>query len=125
MVFGSNTFTQNGGYFDSNVIFIRAKGTSVTTTTPSSNANLFCSGYHFELNTFTNNFGCSRLAGGVIRFECVDSTSSPAGNNDRYTMHTLASAVGTNYCNTASSITASTVSSTYNAIAYVADLNRV
>lgn len=125
VVFGSNTFTKNAGYMDSNVIFIRAKGTSVTTATPNTNSNLFCSGYHFESNVFTNNFGCSRIAGGVIRFECVDSTASPADNSDRYTMPTISSAVGTSYCNSASSVTASTVSSTYNSIAYAADLNRI
>jgi hypothetical protein len=74
-IIGGNTFTKNAGYIDSNVIMIRARGGSsqtVSSTIPNSNANLFCTGYLFQGNTFTNNFGCSQKAGGVIRFECVD-----------------------------------------------------
>lgn len=71
-----NVFTRNAGYIDSNVLYIRARGGAsqdVYSLTPNSNANLFCTGYHFELNTFTNNMGCSTKAGGVIKFECLNS----------------------------------------------------
>lgn len=50
VIIGGNTFTKNAGYIDSNVIFIRARGKSgvdVETQIPSTNANIFCNGYHF------------------------------------------------------------------------------
>ena len=56
-----NTFTQNAGYIDATVLFIRARGgvsQDVYTLAPG-NTNLFCTGYTFSRNTFTNNFGCS------------------------------------------------------------------
>ena len=53
---------------------------------PSSDANMFCHGFHFEGNTFTNNFGCSQTAGGVIRFECLNDDDTADYNNDRYNM---------------------------------------
>lgn len=130
VVIGSNTFTQNAGYLDSNVIFIRARGDvaqTVTTTIPNSNANLFCTGYHFESNTFTNNFGCSQKAGGPIRFECVDYAATQSSNNDRYTLTTLGAGVLTSYCavNAASVFTASTFTTSYNGITYTVDFKKI
>ena len=57
-----NSFNQNAGYIDSNVIFIRARGKDtqvVGSLVPTNDANLYCVGYHFESNVFNNNFGCS------------------------------------------------------------------
>jgi hypothetical protein len=94
-----NTFTKNAGHIDSNVIFLRAKGgvsQDVYSLTPS-NGNLFCMGYLFSKNAFTNNFGCSQKAGGSIYFECVNSAQDMVTNNDRYTISSITSTVGTNY----------------------------
>lgn len=82
----SNTFTKNAGYLDSNVIFIRSRGLNtqdVYSLAPSS-GNLFCTGYLFKSNTFTNNFGCSHRSGGSIRFECVNYAQTQLTTNDRY-----------------------------------------
>ena len=54
-----NTFTQNAGYIDNNVIFIRARGTNVYSAVPQSDGTMFCHGYNFLHNTFKNNIGCS------------------------------------------------------------------
>jgi len=75
VLIASNNFTLNAGFFDSNVIFIRARGPttgSIYTIIPS-DGNVFCSGYRFDSNIFYQNFGCQGSAGGVIKFECVDS----------------------------------------------------
>ena len=64
-----NTFTNNAGYIDSNVIFIRARtNKDLYGMVPNDDTELFCTGYHFEDNKFYNNFGCSRYTGGVINF---------------------------------------------------------
>jgi len=73
-VIADNTFTRNGGYLDGNVIFVRARGANgvdVFSETPSA-GNLFCTGYRFEGNAFTNNLGCSTYGGGAVSFECVN-----------------------------------------------------
>jgi hypothetical protein len=79
--FKDNVFTQNAGYMDASVIFIRARGPyeggSVYSRIPVPLANApssppspplgpdsetqttyYCSGYHFEGNTFYRNIGC-------------------------------------------------------------------
>lgn len=55
VIIAHNKFTNNAGYLDSSVIYVRARGTSsgsVYTTIPSS-GQLFCTGYLFQANTFT------------------------------------------------------------------------
>jgi hypothetical protein len=54
--------------------------------------NLFCTGYHFEGNTFTKNFGCPRYGGAVIKMECLDTTDSSSQANDQITGLGLTSA---------------------------------
>ena len=93
MVIAGNTFTKNAGYIDSHVIFIRARGNTaqdVYSLVPSGNTNQFCNGYSIQSNTFTNNFGCSIVGGGAIRFECIRSDQTATSNNDRYTFSTIA-----------------------------------
>lgn len=124
VVIAGNTFSRNAGYLDANVIFIRARGESaqnVYSTIPST-SSYFCSGYHFQSNTFTNNMGCQGQAGGVIRFECVNYADSATGN-DRISAGSI-SGVSSSYCsvNTAS-YTTSNVVSTYGS--YTADLRAI
>ena len=57
VIIAHNTFTRNAGYLDASAVFIRARGSAVTTTIPNP-GSLFCAGYHFESNIFTENFGC-------------------------------------------------------------------
>jgi hypothetical protein len=132
VVIGTNTFTQNAGYIDSNVIYIRARGDSgkvITTLVPSSTANLFCNGYHFQGNTFTNNFGCSQKAGGVIKMECVNNGDVSNTYNDKYAMGTLDATALDSYqtaLNGALSYTAiATYNPTYNGVTYTVDVNKV
>jgi hypothetical protein len=50
MLIGHNLFVQNGGFFDTNVIYIRARGSpsqDVYNDIPTPD-NLFCTGYHLE-----------------------------------------------------------------------------
>ena len=99
----NNTFTQNSGYLESSVIFIRARGPyeggSVYTRIPSSSTpsnpisptpssdsepqtSYFCSGYHIENNKFMQNIGCTMYSGGVIKFQCVDYAEASTSSND-------------------------------------------
>ena len=87
----NNIFNQNSAYYEANVIYVRARGPyeggSVYTripydplnapTNPSSppassdsepQTTYYCSGYLFQNNQFKQNIGCSRYAGGVIKF---------------------------------------------------------
>ncbi|TNV88247.1 hypothetical protein FGO68_gene13755 [Halteria grandinella] len=118
--FYQNTFTQNSGYYESSVIFIRARGpveggsvyTRVPYDTGNANAptitmgagvdaetptNYYCSGYHFEDNLFQQNIGCTMQGGGVIKFECVDYGETSSLGNDKIIPTSLTSAVLANY----------------------------
>lgn len=91
MVIAHNTFTKNAGYLDASAVYVRARGrngVSVYSTTPD-DANIFCVGYHFESNTFTENFGCPRRVGAVVKLECVDYADTSGVANDRITPSTL------------------------------------
>ena len=60
VLIASNIFTLNAAFFDSNVIFIRARGPStgsIYSIIPSE-GSVFCSGYRFDSNIFYRNFGC-------------------------------------------------------------------
>ena len=61
------------------------------TATPN-DGSVFCAGYHFESNTFTNNFGCPYYGGAVMRLECVNTADSSSVMNDYITPATLSSA---------------------------------
>ena len=130
MFIGRNAFTQNAGYIDSNVIFIRARATAgqdPSYTLPSSNTNLYCMGYHFESNIFKNNFGCSQKAGGAIRFECVKEDATMATNNDRYTMPTINLAIVENLCAINTEAAYTEVPMTINSVhySYSGDLKKI
>ncbi|CDW87527.1 UNKNOWN [Stylonychia lemnae] len=87
VLIAQNTFYQNGGYLDSTVMHIRARGSqnqNVLNSLPSSTST-FCTGYHLELNRFERNYGCTKFSGGPVKFQCLnwdtqDSTSN--GNID-------------------------------------------
>ena len=81
---------------------------------------MFCHGYHFEKNTFTNNFGCSQMAGGVIRFECLNDADTADYNNDRYDMPSVS--VLSSYVSASTSYTTQSISATYNSVTYTGDL---
>ena len=91
VVIAFNTFTRNAGYLDASAIYIRARGISgqsiYNNLYPPDSANIFCAGYHFEQNTFTENINCPRYGGALIKLECVDysDSSSSANMNDRIT----------------------------------------
>lgn len=87
VIIAQNTFTQNAGFIDASVIYIRARATSVTTTP--NNGAVFCSGYHFDTNTFTNNFGCPYYGGAAVRLECVNNADISPYVNDRIIPTTL------------------------------------
>ena len=78
VVIASNYFRANAGYLDNNVIYIRARGPSLGSiyTQIPAQGSVFCTGYHFESNTFYRNFGCSNFAGGLLNFECVESSQT-------------------------------------------------
>ncbi len=87
VVIAHNIFTRNAGYFDATAVYIRARGVSgkpVLTTVPDP-LNLFCVGYHFEGNTFTENIGCPRYGGALIKMECIDDGTNSVSANDRLT----------------------------------------
>lgn len=74
VIIAHNTFTRNAGYLDASAVFIRARGISgqsVTSTIPNV-GSLFCAGYHFEGNTFTENLACPQYGGALIKMECVE-----------------------------------------------------
>jgi hypothetical protein len=52
-------------------------------------STIFCSGYHFDTNTFLNNFGCPRYGGAVVRLECINDGDTSSLMNDRITPITL------------------------------------
>jgi hypothetical protein len=59
VVFYSNNFTKNAGYIDSNVIFIRARTSTLSATAPNlesasslNSPTSYCGGYVFDSNTF-------------------------------------------------------------------------
>ena len=75
LIIANNLFKNNGGYFDTSLIHLRAVapvGTSVYTQIPSDTASIFCTGYHFMSNEFTKNLGCPLLGGGLISLKCLD-----------------------------------------------------
>lgn len=128
VLIASNIFTLNAGFFDSNVIFIRARGPtwgSIYSIVPS-DGSVFCSGYRFDSNVFYQNFGCQGSAGGVIKLECVDSTQTSTAANDAYTYSTLGSVIGAEYyaINFAGYTTTYTSATTYNGVSYTVDRNR-
>lgn len=115
MVIAHNTFLKNAGYLDSSVVYIRARGrngASIFTTTPN-DAGIFCVGYHFESNVFTENFGCPRYSGAVIKMECVEYGDTSAAMNDRITHSTLSSGMETNYYSMPFAYTAVALSASY------------
>eukprot|EP00347_Sterkiella_histriomuscorum_P016469 403353061 len=125
VLIASNQFSMNAGYLDSNVIFIRARATSIYAQIPSS-GNLFCTGYHFESNTFYRNFGCSNFAGGLINFECVETLQTDAFANGRYAFSTINQIItAPQYYNIDfTTHTTNTLTSSYNGISYITDLNK-
>jgi len=51
------------------VVNLRARGSSdenVYDTKPT-NTSSFCTGYHFELNRFERNYGCTKFSGGAVK----------------------------------------------------------
>ena len=87
VIIAQNTFTQNAGFIDASVVYIRARAPSVTITP--NDGSVFCAGYHFDTNTFTNNFGCPYYGGAAVRLECVDTADSSPYVNDRIIPITL------------------------------------
>jgi len=80
-----NSFTFNAGYVDSSVVYIRARGpigSNVYDVLPT-DADAYCGGYLIQQNTFKNNIGCVKFAGGVIRMECVNNGESSLSWDDR------------------------------------------
>ncbi len=59
--------------------------------------NLFCTGYHFQENTFTENFGCPKYAGSVVKIECVNDADVSTAVNDRITHGTLSASAASGY----------------------------
>jgi hypothetical protein len=95
VIIKSNKFRENSGFYEVTGIHIRARGPyeggSVYSRVPVDPANApvnppnpgpsadsepqttyYCSGYHIESNYFKWNIGCTRYAGSLIKFECVD-----------------------------------------------------
>lgn len=90
----NNQFTQNMGYMDSSVVYIRQRGTNsgghIDNLTPD-NANIYCTGQHFQSNTYTNNFACPKWGGATVRIDCQDiNDQAPTyQRNDRIDQSTL------------------------------------
>lgn len=99
-VIASNTFTQNAGYLESNVIFLRARGpvqaTSLYLDTPSSTTP-YCSGYLIQGNTFNSNFGCYSTGGGVITMQCLHYSEASTSPNDVITLSPLSTTTLSSY----------------------------
>ncbi|CDW74791.1 UNKNOWN [Stylonychia lemnae] len=83
VLIAQNDFKLNGGFIDTTVINIRARGKDsqdVFANAPT-NTNLFCVGLHLELNKFEQNYGCTRYSGGPVKFECLNSDTSDTQSN--------------------------------------------
>jgi FAD synthase len=94
VIIAHNIFTRNAGYLDASAVFIRARGISgqsVTSTIPNV-GSLFCAGYHFEGNTFTENLACPQYGGALIKMECVEYTDGSTLINDQYTYGSISAA---------------------------------
>eukprot|EP00347_Sterkiella_histriomuscorum_P007237 403349735 len=94
----NHCFNKNFGYFDNQLIYIRARGQngkSIYSTVPSQD-NLFCTGYHIIANSFTMNTGCVQYSGGLLNMQCVDYDQQPISNDDIYS-HGTVSTLKTDY----------------------------
>ncbi|CDW82426.1 UNKNOWN [Stylonychia lemnae] len=92
-ILGKNAFYQNFGYYDTNVVYIRARGVSnsdIYTTLPDNN-NIFCGGYLIESNTFEQNNGCVFHSGGTLTLQCVNDLATQSTINDQYSIGSIAS----------------------------------